>query len=160
VLEARREGTEIRYLLEAGHGLKPGDPVRIEIDGKRRARLTRLHFAAELVLESVYRAVPGIEKVGAHIAANKARLDFACDNNISDLFLPLLTEVTRLVSADVEITSAFEDEAAERRYWEIAGFARVPCGGTHPRRTGEVGPIVLTRKNPGRGIERIEIRLG
>jgi Ser-tRNA(Ala) deacylase AlaX len=158
VLEARTEGLEILYTLPEGHGLKPGDAVRIEIDGKRRERLRRLHFAAELVLELVYRAVPGIEKTGAHIAANKARIDFASTENISELFLPILTEVARLVGADLEITSAFEDEATERRYWEIPGFARVPCGGTHPRRTSEVGAIVLNRKNPGKGLERIEIR--
>ena len=63
------------------------------------------------------------------------------------------------MEADVEIVSGFEDEATERRYWEVPGFARVACGGTHPRRTGEVGAIVLSRKNPGRGVERIEIRL-
>lgn len=160
VLEARADGTEIRYLLPEGHGLKVGDAVRVEIDGKRRLRLMRLHFAAELVLELVRRAVPGIEKVGAHIAANKARIDFAYGSNISDLFLGIVTELARVVSADLEIVSAFEDEATERRYWEIAGFARVPCGGTHPRRTGEVGGVVLARKNPGKGIERIEIKLG
>jgi alanyl-tRNA synthetase len=130
------------------------------IDGKRREKLRRLHFAAEFVLELVYRAAPGIEKVGAHVAANKARLDFAYQDNISTLFLPILTEVARLVAADLEIVSAFEDEAAQRPYWEVAGFARVLCGGTHPRRTGEVGAIVLTRKNPGKGVERIEVRTG
>jgi Ser-tRNA(Ala) deacylase AlaX len=160
VLEARAEGPDIVYVLPEGHGLRPGVPVRVEIDPGRRRRLVRLHFAAELVLELVYRAVPGIEKVGAHIAANKARLDFAHDGNISDLFLPVLTEVARLVAADLPVTSAYEDAATERRYWEVPGFARVPCGGTHPRSTGEVGAIVLTRKNPGKGVERIEIRLG
>jgi Ser-tRNA(Ala) deacylase AlaX len=159
VLEARAEGPEIVYVLPEGHGLRPGDDVRVEIDGKRRQKLIRLHFAAELVLELVYRAVPGIEKVGAHIAANKARLDFACPDDISELFLPILTEIARLVAADSEIVSAFDDEATQRRYWEVPGLARVACGGTHPRRVGEVGAIVLDRKNPGRGVERIEIRL-
>jgi len=159
VLEARADGLEIVYLLPEGHGLRPGDPVRVEIDGARRQKLMRLHFAAELLLELVYRVVPGIEKVGAHIAANKARIDFAYPENISELFLPVLTEIARLVPADLPVTSAFEDEATERRYWEVAGFARVACSGTHPRRVGEVGAIVLNRKNPGRGVERIEIRL-
>lgn len=160
VLEALHEGMEIRYVLPEGHGLRPGEPVRVEIDGKRRMKLMRLHFAAELVLGLVYRAAPGIEKVGAHIGPGKARIDFRWPDDISELFLPVVTELARIVSADLEITSAFEDEATKRRYWEIPGFARVPCGGTHPRRTGEVGGVVLARKNPGKGLERIEIRLG
>jgi Ser-tRNA(Ala) deacylase AlaX len=160
VLEAIAGGTEIRYRLPEDHGLAVGDSVRVRIDKKRREKLVRLHFAAELVLESVYRARPGIEKVGAHIAPGKARIDFATKENISETFLSVLTEVARLVDEDLEIVSAFEDEARGRRYWEVAGFARIPCGGTHPRRTSEVGPIVLARKNPGKGVERIEIRLG
>ena len=159
VLEARAEGLGIAYLMPEGHGLRPGDAVRVEIDGKRREKLRRLHFAAEMVLELVYRAAPGIEKVGAHTSSGKARIDFAYADNVSELFLPILTEVARLVTADLPVTSAFEDEATQRRYWEVAGFARVPCGGTPPRRTGEVGAIVLNRKNPGKGLERIEIRL-
>jgi Ser-tRNA(Ala) deacylase AlaX len=55
--------------------------------------------------------------------------------------------------------SAFSDEAAERRYWEIAGFAQVACGGTHLKSTGEVGKLALKRKNVGKGKERIEIYL-
>ncbi|HEY5506430.1 MAG TPA: alanyl-tRNA editing protein [Coriobacteriia bacterium] len=160
VLEARAVGTDIRYVLPEGHGLAAGDAVRVQIDKKRREKLMRLHFAAELVLELVQLERPGIVKTGAHIGAGKARIDFATNENIADLFLPVLTQLSHLVDQDLEIVSAFQDEATQRRYWEIEGFARVACGGTHPRRTGEVGPIVLARKNPGKGSERIEIRLG
>ncbi|MDP6831061.1 MAG: hypothetical protein QF512_08835 [Alphaproteobacteria bacterium] len=37
--------------------------------------------------------------------------------------------------------------------------ARVPCGGTHVRRTAEVGKLSLKRKNIGKGKERIEIHV-
>ena len=53
----------------------------------------------------------------------------------------------------------FSDEANQGRYWEIEGFARVPCGGTHLKRTGEIGPVTLKRVNIGKGKERIEIRV-
>ena len=61
--------------------------------------------------------------------------------------------------ADLAIVSAFSDPDGERRYWEVPGFARVPCGGTHLRRTGKIGCIDLKRKNVGSGKERIEIYL-
>jgi Ser-tRNA(Ala) deacylase AlaX len=159
VLAARKEGLEIVYSLPDGHGLQAGDRVRMEIDWERRYRLMRLHFAAELVLELVYRSLTGIEKVGAHIAVDKARLDFRWPENISGYFPALLSEAQSLIDANREIVSAFEDEADERRYWEVPGFARVPCGGTHLRRTGEVGRIALKRNNIGHAKERIEIYL-
>ena len=157
VRQARKVGRDIVYTLDDGHGLRPGDPVAIEIDWDRRYRLMRLHFAAEVLLELAYKTLPGIEKIGAHIAQDKARIDFAWGRSIADSFPLLKQEAAKLVASDQAIISAYSDEANQRRYWEVPGFARVPCGGTHLRRTGEVGAIDLKRKNIGKGKERIEI---
>jgi Ser-tRNA(Ala) deacylase AlaX len=157
VLQARTEGKEIVYTLENGHGLKPGDQVRMKIDWDRRYKLMRLHFAAEIVLELVSQRLGSIKKIGAHIAQDKARIDFEWDGNISKVLPDIQKEALRIIEANRDITSAFSDEEKEKRYWEIGGFAKVPCGGTHLRKTGEVGEIELKRKNPGKGKERIEI---
>jgi Ser-tRNA(Ala) deacylase AlaX len=157
VLEARKAEPDIVYTLADDHGLCAGDPVEIRIDWDRRYRLMRLHFAAELVLELVSRRLAPIEKIGAHIAADKARIDFLHDRNIADCFAELSREVNAIIAADQPITSAFSDEAAGMRYWAIDGLARVPCGGTHLKTTGEVGQVALKRKNIGKGKERIEI---
>lgn len=159
VLEARKEGLDIRYRLSAGHGLRTGDPVSVEIEWPRRRALMRLHFAAELILELVCRKFPGIEKLGAHIAPGKARIDFKAPEVLTPHLPALQADAMAIIEADREIRCAFSDETQQRRYWEIDGFARVPCGGTHLRRTGEVGRIALKRKNVGKGVERIEISL-
>jgi Ser-tRNA(Ala) deacylase AlaX len=159
VLKAEKRGDDIVYTLPDDHGLSEGDVVHVEIDWPRRYRLMRLHFAAELVLELVCRAVPGIEKIGAHIAEDKARIDFLHPRNVSGLFERIEAEVRDIVRAKMRITSAFSDEAAGRRYWAIDGLAQVPCGGTHLLQTGEVGEIELKRRNVGSGKERIEITL-
>jgi len=159
VLSARKANLDIFYTLESGHGLQFGDPVRMTIDGERRYRLMRLHFAAEIVLELVCRCDATATKIGAHIAADKARIDFRTDTGIARLLPEIQRQAMEIVDADREIISTYSDRAAQRRYWEIPGFARVECGGTHPRRTAEVGAIELKRRNPGKGKERIEIRL-
>lgn len=159
VAEARCDGLEIRYRLARGHGLRVGDPVRVEIDWPTRSRVMRLHFAAELVLELVNQRFGHPEKTGANIASGKARIDFAWVGSIAETFPVLEPELAHLISADLPIVSAFSDEASQRRYWDIEGFARVECGGTHPRRTGEVGELALRRVNPGAGRERLEITL-
>jgi Ser-tRNA(Ala) deacylase AlaX len=159
VLQARKEDEEIVYTLADGHTLAPGDQVGMLIDWNRRYRLMRLHFAAEVVLELVVQHLPSVVKIGAHIAPDKARIDFEWPQNISALFPMLKEQANRIVREDQPIVSAFSDEAREIRYWEIAGFSRVPCGGTHVRRTGEVGTIDLKRRNTGKGKERIEIHV-
>ncbi len=159
VIQARKDGTEIIYTVEDGHGLRPGDRVKMSIDWERRYRLMRLHFAAEVVLELAYQTLKGIEKIGAHIAQDKARIDFKWEENISRIFPGMEEAARRVIQANKEIESAFSDVEAERRYWKVEGFGCVPCGGTHLKRTGEIGEITLKRNNIGKGKERIEIYL-
>ena len=159
VLTAQKHGVDIVYTLAQGHGFLVGQSVLIEIDWVRRYQLMRLHFAAELVLELFYKTLSGVNKVGAHIAQDKARIDFAWPESLSPLLPSIESEANAIIAADREIMTGFEDESNERRFWEISGFSRVPCGGTHVRRTAEIGTIKLKRNNKGRGNERVEIYL-
>lgn len=158
ILDSRMEGNLIYYTIEEGHGLVAGNEVTLEIDWARRYKLMRLHFAAELVLEIVTRKFH-LEKVGAHIAETKARIDFVCDKNISTLFENILAEYNEIIKSDKPIQTGFTDRDTQKRFWKIDGFAEVPCGGTHVKSTGEVGFITLKRNNIGGSKERIEIRL-
>jgi len=160
VTGAEKQGTEIFYTLQGPHGFDTGDEVLVRIDWERRYCLMRLHFAAEIILELVYRSFNRPAKIGANISADKARLDFLWDGRISDAFPVLEAEAKKLIDADLPIESAYSDREQEKRFWEIEGFAKVSCGGTHVKRTGEVGSIRLRRNNIGKGKERIEITLG
>ncbi len=119
----------------------------------------RLHFAAEVVLEVVQKKFSGIEKIGAHIAADKARIDFRWEESLSPALQEIRDEAMKVILSDIRIVSAFSDESQERRYWEVQGFARVPCGGTHLLRTSEVGQISLKRDNIGKGKNRLIIKV-
>lgn len=158
VTHSEIEDDLIYYTLPSEHGLSEGDVVLMEIDFVRRYKLMRLHFAAELILELVQRMLP-IEKIGAHIAEHKARIDFSYQHNISDIFNSLLFEYNQIIAKDMLIRTGFSDEKNQRRYWEIEGFSKVSCGGTHIQSTAEVGFITLKRVNIGSGKERIEIKL-
>lgn len=159
VLDAFKEGNTIKYVLAADHGLKVGDKAYVKLDWDKRYRLMRLHFAAELVLEWVYQNYNHPVKIGANISEDKARVDFYWDGNINLIFPALNKALSELIEANLPIISAFEDEENQKRYWEILGFAKVPCGGTHIKSTGEVGKLKLKRNNIGGGKERIEILL-
>lgn len=159
IMEARKEGKEIFYTLEQNHDLKQNQNVTVKIDWFKRYRLMKLHFAAELVLELVYQGYDHPKKIGANITEEKARVDFLWEGNISRIFPSLMSKMNNLIDSNLDIISAFEDEENERRYWQINGFAKVLCGGTHLRKTGEIGPISLKRNNLGAGKERIEIYL-
>lgn len=159
ILKAEKGGKEIFYTLPADHALRIGDDVLITIDWERRYKIMRLHFAAEIILELITRNFGGPDKTGAHIAVDKARIDFAWPGSIAQTFEFLQKESGRIIGADLPVNSEYSDRENEIRYWEIENFARVPCGGTHIKKTGEIGAIALKRNNIGKGRERIEIIL-
>jgi Ser-tRNA(Ala) deacylase AlaX len=157
VISAEKQGQEIIYTLPENHTLKPGDKVTIIIDWERRYNLMRLHFAAEIVLELLYQNFPKIIKTGAHIAAQKARIDVQWEESIAPHLSFIQQQAQAIVDANQKIISDFSDIQAERRYWKINEFSQVPCGGTHIKHTGEIGRLQLKRVNIGKGKERIEI---
>jgi len=157
VEEARKEALDIVYRLDAGHTLEVGQTVDVVIDWPRRYRLMRMHFAAEMVLQLIYRHVSGITRIGAHISPDRARIDFTHDTSLAGLLPLLLRETEALVQADLPIHTGYTEELLQRRYWRVDGFASMACGGTHPRTMGEIGTLSLRRRNPGKGKERIEI---
>lgn len=158
IINSEIEGTLIYYTLQEGHNLSPGDEVCMEIDWQRRYKLMRLHFAAELILELVMRLL-NAQKIGAHIAETKARIDFIYDKNIAFIFDQVLVEYNEIIAQNKLIKTGFSDIEKQKRYWEIDGFAKIPCGGTHVKSTAEVGYITLKRVNIGSCKERIEIKL-
>ena len=159
VMEAKKYLNEIVYTLENNPNLKEGDSVLVKIDWEKRYKIMKLHFAAEIILELVYQNYNKPKKIGANITSEKARLDFEWSGNISQIFPELNQKATEIINADLFIVSAFSDEKNERRYWQIENFAKVDCGGTHIRKTKEIGDIFLKRKSLGSDKERIEIYL-
>ena len=183
ILHSVKEDNEnlIYYFLPDGHGLKVGDIVEMKIDWERRYRLMRLHFACEIVLELVTqnfmkkqdsnsdgkkdktlhdRDKPQFEvgdKTGAHMHADKARIDFRCVENISAILGWILKEYNEIIKSNRRIELGYTDIKTQKRYWKIDGFGQVPCGGTHVRSTGEVGYVTLKRERVRKGEERIVI---
>lgn len=160
IIEAKKFGKEILYTIDPRHNLEVNDEVIVKIDWDKRYKIMKLHFAAEIILELIYQNFNRPEKIGANITEDKARLDFKWDGNISKIFPFLENRAREIIESNFDIVSQFSDEENEMRYWEIEGFAKVDCGGTHIRKTGEVGDIILKRgKSLGSNKERIEISL-
>jgi len=159
IIEAKKENLEIVYTLPENHTLQKGQEVVVSIDWEKRYRIMKLHFAAEIILELMYQNFNRPEKIGANITSEKARIDFYWNGNITETFPVIELKARELIDANLSIHSHFSDEETQRRCWEIHEFAKVPCGGTHIKTTGEIGNLKLKRVNIGGGKERIEIYL-
>ncbi|MCA2454162.1 alanyl-tRNA editing protein, partial [Vibrio alginolyticus] len=71
VVGAIKSGSRIVYTLERQPTFRVGDQVITQIDWQRRYALMKLHFAAEVILELFTQKFANIQKVGAHISADK-----------------------------------------------------------------------------------------
>ena len=75
------------------------------------------------------------------------------------------TRLNAVLARDLPIARWSDPEDPDRWLWEVKGddldpaFWRMPCGGTHVARTGEIGRVRLKRRNIGAGKERVEVTL-
>lgn len=164
--------------LQTGSAIEAGLLVRAEIDWERRYRHMRMHTALHLLC-----ALIPFPVTGGAIGAEESRLDF----DISEAGAVDKDELTEglngLVAADHPVASRWisDDELAANpglvRTMSVkppTGGGRVrlvaighdgavdlqPCGGTHVRSTGEIGPVAVTRiEKKGRQNRRIRLAL-
>lgn len=150
----------------------PGTKVSAEIDWARRHRLMRMHTCLHLLC-----AVVEGDVTGGSIGNGKGRLDF----NLPDTAIDkeeITTALNQLIEADHPATPRWiADQELEAnpqlvrtmsvkppmgsgkiRLLDIDGVDLQPCGGTHVRRTGEIGPVRVSKiENKGRQNRRINI---
>jgi misacylated tRNA(Ala) deacylase len=153
---------------------KAGDPLRLTLDWERRYPRMRIHTALHLL--SVVLPYP---VTGGAIGEGDGRLDF----DIPDAGLDkadLTEKLTALIARDAPVTERWitDDEldanpglvktmsvkpprgSGRVRLVEIAGIDLQPCGGTHVRRTREIGFVTVTDiEKKGKQNRRVRIAL-
>ena len=172
--EAYRIGDDQVLVLE-GEGFAAGDRVRAVVPWSVRFPTMANHTATHL-LHAALREVLGdhVRQAGSAVRPDKLRFDFTQDRALTGeererveqivnekVFenLPVRAFETPLEQARKLGAMALfgEKYGDEVRVVEIPGFSRELCGGTHVRRTAEIGPFVLlSETSVGSGARRIE----
>jgi len=151
--------TRILHVPAEGQHVSPriGETVTIHLDWDRRYRLMRMHTALHLL--SVVFPFP---VTGGAIGEDKGRLDFDMPDVPADL-AALQDALNLMVSADHAVTDEWITDAemaakpdliktmkvkppmgqGRVRLIRIGDIDLQPCGGTHVRSTGEIGPLKL-----------------
>ena len=136
-----------------------GTEVTAEIDWPRRHRLMRMHSCLHLLC-----AVVDAPVTGGQVGDGRGRLDFdipgaTLDRDALGQKLAQLIAENRPLSArwisDRELaaqpelvrTMSVKPPVGEGRVrlMEVAGVDLQPCGGTHVRATGEIGPVEVVK---------------
>jgi len=159
--------------------LNRGDQVRAVVAEETRRPTMRNHTATHL-LQAALRVVLGthVKQAGSVVEPSRLRFDFT---HYAPLDATEIAEVERLVNeqilADREVTctvmdldqalsggatALFGEKYGETvRVIEVPGFSKELCGGTHVRRTGEIGLFKITSEGSiSAGVRRIEAVTG
>ncbi|HEY8498310.1 MAG TPA: alanine--tRNA ligase [Limnochordales bacterium] len=168
-----------RVRLERGR-LAEGDQVEAAVDAERRMGAARHHTATHL-LHRALRLVVGEHamQAGSLVAPDRLRFDFNHFEPLSPQQLEALErEINRRVLEDLPVVAVettveqalargavalFGEKYGERvRMIDIGdGYSRELCGGTHVRRTGEVGLVhIVSEESVAAGVRRIEAVAG
>ncbi len=165
--------------------LKPGLALALDVDHARRSDIRRNHSATHLLHEAL-RQVLGdhVAQKGSLVAPDRLRFDFAHPKPISDAELAKIEELanarvldnsavtTRLMAIDDAIASGARALFGEKYGDEVRvvatgeagnqmGWSVELCGGTHVRRTGDIGLIAVVAESAvASGVRRVEALTG
>lgn len=168
--------TIIAHVAVAGAALPAvGEAVKVEIDFEPRLKRMRMHTALHLLSVVLPYAV-----TGGSVGDAESRLDFDIPDGGLDKDA-ITAKVNELIGKDAAVSDRYITDAeldanpglvktmsvqpprgaGTVRLVEIEGLDLQPCGGTHVRRTGEIGRIVVTQiEKKGKLNRRVRIAFG
>ncbi len=156
-----------------------GDVVWLAADEELRRDTAQNHTATH-ILHAVLRHVLGdhVKQAGSLVSPDRLRFDFTHFTALtSEELSAVQREVNREVRENRELQvhvmdieqalrtgamALFEEKYGDTvRMVEIPGFSRELCGGTHTRRTGDIGAFVIAQETGvAAGVRRIEALTG
>ncbi|WP_058615700.1 alanine--tRNA ligase [Tepidimonas taiwanensis] len=155
-----------------------GDHVTAQVDGARRAATMRNHSATHLMHKAL-REVLGehVQQKGSLVTPERTRFDFAHNapltpDQIRAVEARVNTEILANTDTQARVMALEEAKAAGammlfgEKYGETVrvldiGSSRELCGGTHVRRTGDIGLFkIVTEGGVAAGIRRVEAVTG
>ena len=181
VTDVQRSPQTLHFVRVIEGEFRPGDRCRLRVDEERRRAIQRAHTATHL-LHAALRKTLGehVIQAGSWVGPEELRFDFTHFSALSEeelsrvereAFLPVLSNIeVRIQEMPLEEAKAygalahFEEEYRGKekvRVVEVPGVSKELCGGTHVRRTGEIGPIViLSEEAVAAGTRRIRALVG
>ena len=159
--------------------LRVGDKLHLKVDPDSRGRTTLNHTATHL-LQSALRQVLGghVHQAGSLVAPGRLRFDYTHFSPLTDEEIDRVEEIVNsAIRQNLEVcvsllpykealargaTALFGEKYGEVvRLVQVGGVSAELCGGTHTRRSGDIGTFkILSETGVAAGVRRIEALSG
>jgi alanyl-tRNA synthetase len=159
--------------------IREGERLQLSVNPRTRQAAARNHTATHLVHAALRDLLgPHVKQYGSLVAPNRLRFDFAHFRPLSSRDIDEIESIVneqvrqdRPVQTDVMgvqdavaggALAFFGDKYGDRvRVVQIDTFSKELCGGTHCRRTGEIGLFrIVSESGVAAGVRRIECLTG
>ncbi|MGE4352158.1 MAG: alanine--tRNA ligase [Bdellovibrionales bacterium] len=185
ITDTRKEAGKL--FVHHGHvekgTVKTGDEVRLIVDSERRSQIRANHSAAHLLQEALRQKLgTHVTQKGSSVTPDRFRFDFSHNGPVTpDVLTQVEAEVNRQIRINSEVTTRLMspkeamEEGAMALFGEKYGeevrvvsmgapgkdgklaFSVELCGGTHVRRTGDIGVFKIVSESAlAAGVRRIE----
>jgi alanyl-tRNA synthetase len=181
----KESGNHIHQGILVQGSVKPGDPLTADVDADKRAAIT-LHHSATHILHAALRNLLGahVAQKGSLVTYDKLRFDFShlealtadeiatIENRVNIEIRDNSEITTRLMNIDDAKNSGamalfgekYDDEVRVLAMGTGEGaeqFSIELCGGTHAKRTGDLGTFkIISEASAAAGVRRIEAVTG
>lgn len=181
ILDCQKEGNIFLHTVSSSKGsLKQGDAVQLTVNEELRNDTARNHSATHL-LHAALKQVLGshIEQKGSLVNDEKLRFDFSHPKQLSKAEIKSIEDLvnqiilkneeanTNLMKLEDAKAAGAEAMFGEKYDDEVrvltlgAGFSMELCGGTHIKRTGDIGLFMIqSESSASSGVRRIEAITG
>ncbi|HHF7373228.1 alanine--tRNA ligase [Legionella bozemanae] len=178
--DTQKKGQAIVHYGEVVEGTATLDQlVKAQIDNERREAIRLNHTATHLLHAALKKVVgPQVQQKGSLVDAERARFDFS---HFEPLTAEQINEIESLVNEQIRanhevVTRVMDIDSAKKsgavalfgekytnkvRVLSMGEFSKELCGGTHARRTGDIGLFkIIAEYGIASGVRRIEMVTG
>ena len=173
------EDTILHYGVVVNGVFKKGDKVLLRVERERKEATARNHTATHIIHKALRNVVgEHAEQAGSLVGPERLRFDYTHSKALNmEEIERIENEANRIVlqNLPVKISSMKKEEAIksgamaifEEKYGEvvrvieIGDYSKELCGGTHVKRTGDIGLIkIISESSISAGTRRLEATTG
>lgn len=145
----------ITHVMESTPIFKIGDKTEGQIDWDKRYKIMRVHAASHIMEYFLFAVFGSLKLTGSHLNGKHDKSTYESDVVLSrEKLAEVEQKANEFINKNLSIETWPDEKRPHFKYWKC-GPIQMPCGGTHPKSTNEIGPIKLKRETGGSGREKV-----